>query len=107
MKETVGTTGLIFNEPLLWEKGKTGRTAFSLPRRDVKQQPIDKNLKGNGPDFPDLSEVDIVRHFGARVIREMKFYLIASTYTYKATRYGTSKRPKDVFDTISHPSYFL
>jgi len=29
MKETAGTTGLIFNEPLLWEKGKTGRTAFS------------------------------------------------------------------------------
>jgi len=63
MKETAGTTGLIFNEPLLWEKGKTGRTAFSLPRRDVKQQPVDENLKGNGPDFPDLSEVDIVRHY--------------------------------------------
>jgi glycine dehydrogenase subunit 2 len=63
MRETAGTTGLIFNEPLLWEKGKTGRTAFSLPRRDVKQHPVDKNLKGNGPDFPDLSEVDIVRHY--------------------------------------------
>jgi glycine dehydrogenase subunit 2 len=63
MKETAGTTGLIFNEPLLWEKGKAGRTAFSLPRRDVKQQPVDKNLKGTGPDFPDLSEVDIVRHY--------------------------------------------
>ena len=63
MKETAGTTGLIFNEPLLWEKGKTGRTAFSLPRRDVKQHPVDKNLQGNGPDFPDLSEVDIVRHY--------------------------------------------
>ena len=63
MKETPGTTGLIFNEPLLWEKGKTGRTAFSLPRSDVERQPVDKNLKGNGPDFPDLSEVDIVRHY--------------------------------------------
>jgi glycine dehydrogenase subunit 2 len=63
MKETAGTTGLMFNEPLLWEKGKKGRTAFSLPRRDVKQQPVDENLKGNGPDFPDLSEVDIVRHY--------------------------------------------
>lgn len=63
MKETAGTTGLIFNEPLLWEKGRAGRTAFSLPRRDVKQQPVDKDLKGNGPDFPDLSEVDVVRHY--------------------------------------------
>ena len=63
MKETAGTTGLIFNEPLLWEKGKTGRSAFSLPRRDVKQHAVAENLKGNGPDFPDLSEVDIVRHY--------------------------------------------
>ncbi len=63
MKETAGTTGLIFNEPLLWEKGKKGRTAFSLPRRDVKEHAVDENLKGSGPDFPDLSEVDIVRHY--------------------------------------------
>jgi glycine dehydrogenase subunit 2 len=63
MKETAGTTGLIFNEPLLWEKGKAGRTAFSLPRRDVKQHPIDEKLKGDGPNLPDLSEVDIVRHY--------------------------------------------
>ena len=63
MKETAGTTGLIFNEPLLWEKGRTGRTAFSLPRGDVPQHPVDERLKGKGPDFPDLSEVDIVRHY--------------------------------------------
>ena len=63
MKEPVGTTGLQFNEPLLWEKGKKGRIGFSLPRRDVKTHPIDKNLKGDGPDFPELSEVDIVRHY--------------------------------------------
>ena len=60
MKEAAGTTGLIFNEPLLWEKGKTGRSGFSMPRRDVDPCPVDQNLKGNGPDFPDLSEVDIV-----------------------------------------------
>jgi glycine dehydrogenase subunit 2 len=63
MKESVGTTGLLFNEPLLWEKGKKGRIGFSLPRRDVKEYPIDQNLKGDGPDFPELSEVDIVRHY--------------------------------------------
>ena len=63
MKETAGTTGLIFNEPLLWEKGKAGRTAFSLPRRDVEKHSIDEKLCGDGPDFPDLSEVDIVRHY--------------------------------------------
>jgi glycine dehydrogenase subunit 2 len=63
MKDTAGTTGLIFNEPLLWEKGQKGRTAFSLPRRDVNPHAVDESLKGSGPDFPDLSEVDIVRHY--------------------------------------------
>ena len=63
MKETLGTTGLIFNEPLLWEKGKKGRCGFSLPRRDVAEHPVDQTLQGPGPDFPDLSEVDVVRHY--------------------------------------------
>ena len=59
----MGTTGLILNEPLLWEKGKKGRSAFSLPRRDVESVPIDEELTGDGPDFPDLSEIDVVRHY--------------------------------------------
>jgi glycine dehydrogenase subunit 2 len=63
MKESLGTTGLILNEPLLWEKGKKGRRGFSLPRRDIDPCPLDKALVGNGPDFPDLSEVDVVRHY--------------------------------------------
>lgn len=63
MKEPLGTTGLILNEPLLWEKGKRGRSGFSLPRRDVAPSPLDAELRGEGPDFPDLSEVDVVRHY--------------------------------------------
>jgi glycine dehydrogenase subunit 2 len=63
MKELTGTTGHIFNEPLLWEKGSTGRTGFSLPRRDVDPVAVDEKVAGNGPDFPDLSELDVVRHF--------------------------------------------
>jgi len=63
MKELTGTTGHIFNEPLLWEKGSRGRTGFSLPRRDVAAVAVDKQVAGNGPDFPDLSELDVVRHF--------------------------------------------
>ncbi len=60
-----GTSGLILEEPLLWEKGKPGRTAFSLPDQDVPEATveIDKDLLGDGPDFPDLSEVDVVRHY--------------------------------------------
>lgn len=60
-----GISGLIMEEPLLWEKGKQGRTAFSMPDQDVPEVSgeIDENLLGNGPDFPDLSEMDIVRHY--------------------------------------------
>jgi glycine dehydrogenase subunit 2 len=63
MKESLGTSGLILNEPLLWEKGKKGRRGFSIPRRDVEFSPLNEDLTGEGPDFPDLSEVDVVRHY--------------------------------------------
>ncbi|UCF91894.1 MAG: aminomethyl-transferring glycine dehydrogenase subunit GcvPB, partial [Desulfobacterales bacterium] len=63
MKESLGTTGLILNEPLLWEKGQKGRCGFSLPRRDVANYPLPDELVGEGPLFPDLSEVDVVRHY--------------------------------------------
>jgi glycine dehydrogenase subunit 2 len=58
-----GATGLVLNEPLLWEKGKTGRTGISIPKQDVEKAEIDKHLVGEGPDFPDLSEVDVIRHY--------------------------------------------
>ena len=63
MRTFLGTTGLILNEPLLWEKGKPGRRGFSLPLRDVEVSPLEESLISPGPDFPDLSEVDVVRHF--------------------------------------------
>lgn len=59
----IGTTGLVLNEPLLWERGRKGRTGFSLPRRDVEAVPLDPAYAGDGPDFPDLSEVEVVRHY--------------------------------------------
>jgi glycine dehydrogenase subunit 2 len=58
-----GTTGLILNEPLLWERGKPGRSAYSLPRRDVERKALDERYAGPGPDFPDLSEVEVIRHY--------------------------------------------
>ncbi len=63
MKESQGTSGLILNEPLLWKKGKKGRSGFSMPRRDVVPSTVDEGLTGDGPDLPDLSEVDVVRHY--------------------------------------------
>ncbi len=63
MNEFAGTTGLILNEPILQDKGKKGRVGMSLPRRDVDNFPLDESVAGEGPDFPDLSEVEIVRHY--------------------------------------------
>ena len=63
MSKFPGTTGLVLNEPLLWKKGGKGRIGISLPRRDVENYPLDESLAGEGPDFPDLSELDVVRHY--------------------------------------------
>ncbi len=63
MTDSLATTGLILNEPLLWEKGRKGRCGFSLPRRDVPVSALDPHLTGTGPDFPELSEVDLIRHY--------------------------------------------
>ncbi len=63
MKTSIGTSGLVFNEPLLWEMGAKGRMGLSLPTSDVPSQPVDAGLAGEGPDFPDLCEPDIVRHY--------------------------------------------
>jgi len=64
MSETkLGSRGLVLNEPLLWEKGRKGRNGFSPPRRDVPNAPLDPDLVGEGPDFPDISEVELVRHY--------------------------------------------
>ena len=61
--EELATTGLILQEPLLWEKGSRGRMAFSVPKNDVGTYPLPSELKGSGPDFPDLSELEVVRHY--------------------------------------------
>jgi len=63
MNEPLGTGGLILNEPLLWHRGKPGRIGMSIPISDVPAAPIDAELLGPAVDFPDLSEVDVVRHY--------------------------------------------
>ena len=61
-------TGLIQDEPLIFEQGGEGRKGYSLPRWDVEEVEVRNlmpshllriELKG----FPQLSEVDVVRHF--------------------------------------------
>lgn len=63
MMNSLAETGLILNEPLLWEKGRIGRQGFSLPQSDIDSKPLDEKLTREGVDFPDLSELDVVRHY--------------------------------------------
>ena len=60
---TPGASGLTMNEPLLWEKGARGRTGLSLPQQDVPSAPLPEGVQPADPDLPDLSEIDVVRHY--------------------------------------------
>ena len=63
MKNAPGMSGLILEEGLLWEKGKKGRNGMSIPTSDVPGAELPDELVGDAPDFPDLSEIDVVRHY--------------------------------------------
>jgi len=63
MNKQPGTSGLIFNEPNLWDKSRKGRCAISLPKADVARVELDQNLTGDAPELPQLSELDVVRHY--------------------------------------------
>jgi glycine dehydrogenase subunit 2 len=63
MTRQPGTKGLIFNEPNVWDKSREGRCAISLPRADVDKAPFDPSLTGEAPNLPQLSELDVVRHY--------------------------------------------
>ena len=63
MSQQPGTSGLIFNEPNLWDKSRKGRCAISLPTQDVERTRLDESLTGDAPELPQLSELDIARHY--------------------------------------------
>jgi glycine dehydrogenase subunit 2 len=54
-------------ERLLFDYSREGRTAYSLPKVDVPELPIENLLPGAGlrsdNALPELSEIDIVRHY--------------------------------------------
>src|SRR6056297_2465914 len=60
----VGTRGLVLNEKLLFEHSDKGRRGYSLPELDVPEaHPPAEMVRDDIPGFPELSEVDVVRHF--------------------------------------------
>jgi len=58
-----GASGLVMNEPLLWEKGDRGRIGFSMPEQDVPRSDPPAGSRREPPDLPEISEVDMVRHY--------------------------------------------
>ena len=67
-QRTVGTRGLVFNEPMIFDQGSPGRVGYSLPASDVREVKAErlipqKLLRDDIPGFPEVSEVDVVRHF--------------------------------------------
>ncbi len=63
-----GASGLIQNEPLLFELGRPGRRGVSLAAQDVPEVlPEDRipheSLRDCIKGFPELSQVEVVRHF--------------------------------------------
>ncbi len=60
----VGTSGLVLNEKLLFEHSDAGRKGYSLPALDVPAAVLPAPLcREELAGFPELSEVDVVRHF--------------------------------------------
>ncbi|GHV56580.1 glycine dehydrogenase [Deltaproteobacteria bacterium] len=58
-----GQSGLVLNEELLWEKGRPGRSAMSLSDPGAPGASLPAELTGPGPDWPDLSEQQVARHY--------------------------------------------
>ncbi len=61
-------THVSLNESLLFEEGSPGRRAFDLPKLDVPAKSVTdivdpKLLRNDIPAMPELSEVDVIRHF--------------------------------------------
>jgi glycine dehydrogenase subunit 2 len=56
--------GLVLDEALLFEKSQPGRVGYSIPSLDVPAaEPQPELLRGGIEGFPELSEVDVVRHY--------------------------------------------
>lgn len=63
-----GKAGLAFNEELIFERSRKGARGYSLPPIDVPEKKasdlIDKkHLRDDVIGLPEVSEVDVVRHF--------------------------------------------
>ena len=68
MSDQRTSTHFSVNERVIFEKGSPGRRAFDLPELDVPRKPIAEFidpslLRDDISGMPELSEVDVIRHF--------------------------------------------
>jgi glycine dehydrogenase subunit 2 len=68
MSNPTGTTGLVMNEPLIFERSSEGKRGITIPSSDVGEMRPDEViptdlLRTDIEGFPEVSEVDVVRHF--------------------------------------------
>lgn len=68
MSSFPGRSGLVFNEPLIFERGSVGRSGASLPGFDVPEiapaEVLPQGIVRSSPAaFPEVSEPEVVRHF--------------------------------------------
>ena len=62
--KSLGTSGLVLNEKLLFEHSDPGRRGYSLPPLDVPAAELPAGMVRDAvAGFPELSEIDVVRHF--------------------------------------------
>jgi len=63
-----GAKGLLLDEALIFEKSSEGRigvapSAFDVPAVDVEKAVPKKYLRGDIEGFPEVAEIDVVRHY--------------------------------------------
>ncbi|MBC3060328.1 aminomethyl-transferring glycine dehydrogenase subunit GcvPB [Staphylococcus hominis] len=56
------------SSPLIFERSREGRYAYSLPQSDIKTDSVesildDKFIRKNKAEFPEVTELDLVRHY--------------------------------------------
>jgi glycine dehydrogenase subunit 2 len=88
---SLGTTG---DQPLIFELGEPGRRAYTLPQLDVPEASfdiLDGLVRQEDARLPEVSEVDVIRHFTALSTRnhgvDSGFYPLGScTMKYNPKR---------------------
>jgi len=63
-----GRSGLVREEKLIFEVSKPGRQGYSLPELDLPSKSLEKllpvsSVRDDIAGFPEVSEVEVVRHF--------------------------------------------